>query len=102
MQHGEDTPIPEKPLPVRVRVPGDRPKAGFWTGREKIAPPSWSFREVLPSCVHGGWAVYELYPGEYTVCRNGETSGPFATSDLELAVQVCQRWAREFRTALSW
>ena len=98
MQHGVETPLPEDPKPLKVLLPARRVKAGPLEGMKIPLPPSWRYREVLPCYVWGSIAVYELQDGQYTVTRNGDSSGrPFETSDYELARMVCKQWATELR-----
>lgn len=54
-------------------------------------------REYNPVYVSAPMAVYETSLGRYSVMRNGSCWGkPFETSDADLAVVVCDRWASEF------
>ncbi len=74
--------------------------AGRRSGRTpKNAPASVLLyrREYNPVYVSAPMAVYETSPGRYSVMRNGSCWGkPFETTDADLAVVVCDRWADEF------
>jgi hypothetical protein len=101
--NGTDTDAfsPDEPRPLRWVNPRPLPMAGPLAGREVVAPPSWTYREVLPCYVKGSFAVYEIDPGRFLVTRNGEASGrPFETQDLDLARVVCDWWAVEFAEAV--
>jgi hypothetical protein len=70
---------------------------GYHTGQEHPQRKQYRLRQVEPTHVRGGFAVYQLHPGEHTVTEHsGGTGRPFVTTDAELAVEVCNRWAREF------
>ncbi|MCC5574507.1 hypothetical protein IMZ11_02490 [Microtetraspora sp. AC03309] len=63
----------------------------------RAGPVPKPFNDVTPVHFRHPFAVYELAEGRFTVTRNGSMWGrPFETSDRELAVIVCDRWAREF------
>ena len=92
MAHG--TPAP-KPLRVITRISLPPPRMS--TGEEQPVFVEHETRELYPVYFRHPMAVYEVREGLYSVMRNGSGWGrPFETADLDLAVMVCDRWAREF------
>lgn len=95
---GFDVPPPAEPL--RVLEPSRFPTVTMLDGTETPVFADTRWREVWPVHQSGRFAVYEVRPGVFEVHRNGQSWGrPFSTTDRELAMQVCDRWAREFGTA---
>ena len=87
-----------QPRPLRVVSSFDLPPAGMLTGDEPTVVVAYETRELHPVHVRHPMAVYELRDGLYSVMRNGSDWGkPFETTDLDLAREVCDRWAVEFR-----
>lgn len=92
---GVDAPPPAEPL--RVPEPSRLPAATMLDGTETPVFADTRWREVWPVHQSGRFAVYEAREGVFEVCLNGRSWGrPFTTSDRELAVQVCNRWAETF------
>lgn len=87
----------QAPRSIRILGPMPHLEVTHLNGDEVPVRPTWSHREVEPCHQSGDFAVYETYPGRYEVMRNGEVWGEsFQTSDVALATQVCDAWAREF------
>ena len=84
-------------IPLNVVTRMGPLKARMLTGDEIPGPVPYDVEEKRPVYLRHPFAVYELSEGRFSVTRNGEWWGdPFETTDRELAVIVCDRWAQEF------